>query len=292
VLRDGQYIGSLEKTEISAERLVEMMVGRPLHDLYEHKHQTTPSSVVLEVTNLSDGKKVKDVNFQLHAGEIVGLAGLVGAGRTEIARLIFGADPKASGEIKLEGRPITISTPDDAIEAGIAYVPEDRKDLGLFLEMSSHENIVMNVLGRESNVGVLNSNALSKITTDAINDLGIRLASPNIRAMDLSGGNQQKLLLARWLAIHPKVLILDEPTRGVDIGAKSEIYRIMGDLATNGVAILMISSELPEVVAMSDRVLVMRAGRLVGEVGGSTGEKISQENIMAYATGAKEVEIL
>lgn len=292
VLRDGQYIGSLEKTEISAERLVEMMVGRPLHDLYEHKHKITPGSVVLEVTNLSDENKVKSVNFQLRAGEIVGLAGLVGAGRTEIARLIFGADPKTSGEIKLEGRPITISTPDDAIEAGIAYVPEDRKDLGLFLEMSSHENIVMNVLGRESNVGVLNSKALSLITTDAINDLGIRLASPNIRAMDLSGGNQQKLLLARWLAIHPKVLILDEPTRGVDIGAKSEIYRIMGDLAANGVAILMISSELPEVVAMSDRVLVMRAGRLVGEVGGSTGEKISQENIMAYATGAKEVEIL
>ncbi|MBW4678568.1 MAG: sugar ABC transporter ATP-binding protein [Microcoleus vaginatus WJT46-NPBG5] len=315
VIRDGGYIGSLEKHEISAVRLVEMMVGRSLQDLYEHKRQTNPGPVVLEVRNLSDGRKVKPANFQLHAGEIVGLAGLVGAGRTELARLIFGADKKASGEIKLEGRslniseptnaiesgiayvpedikekrPLNISSPDDAIKAGIAYVPEDRKNLGLFLDMSSGENITLNVLGREANAGIINSKSLFKIVANAINDLGIRLASPSIRAMDLSGGNQQKLLLARWLAINPKVLLLDEPTRGVDIGAKSEIYRIISDLAAKGVAILMISSELPEIVGMSDRVLIMRAGSLVGEVGGSTGEKITQENIMAYATGAREV---
>jgi ribose transport system ATP-binding protein len=289
VIRDGGYIGSLERSEISAARLVEMMVGRPLQDLYEHKRQTTPGPVVLEVTNLSDRHKVKSASFQLHAGEIVGLAGLVGAGRTEIARLIFGADRKASGEIKLEGRSLNISTPDDAIKAGIAYVPEDRKDLGLFLEISSGENITMNVLGREAKAGIINSKSLFRIVADAVNNLGIRLASPSIRAMDLSGGNQQKLLLARWLAINPKVLLLDEPTRGVDIGAKSEIYRIISELAANGVAILMISSELPEIVGMSDRVLVMRAGSLVGEVGGSTGEAITQENIMAYATGAREV---
>ena len=289
VIRDGGYIGSLEKSEISAARLVEMMVGRPLQDLYEHKRQTTPGPVVLEVTNLSDGRKVKSASFQLHAGEIVGLAGLVGAGRTEIARLIFGADRKASGEIKLEGCSLNISTPDDAIKAGIAYVPEDRKHLGLFLEISSGENITMNVLGREAKAGIINSKSLFRIVADAVNNLGIRLASPSIRAMDLSGGNQQKLLLARWLAINPKVLLLDEPTRGVDIGAKSEIYRIISELAANGVAILMISSELPEIVGMSDRVLVMRAGSLVGEVGGSTGEAITQENIMAYATGAREV---
>lgn len=315
VIRDGGYIGSLEKREISAERLVEMMVGRSLQDLYEHKRQITPGPVVLEVTNLSDGRKVKPTTFQLHAGEIVGLAGLVGAGRTELARLIFGADKKTSGEIKLEGRslniseptnaiqsgiayvpedikekrPLNISSPEDAIEAGIAYVPEDRKNLGLFLEMSSGENITLNVLDREAKAGIINSKSLLKIVADAINDLSIRLANPGIRALDLSGGNQQKLLLARWLAIHPKVLLLDEPTRGVDIGAKSEIYRIISDLAAKGVAILMISSELPEIVGMSDRVLIMRAGSLVGEVGGSTGEKITQENIMAYATGAREV---
>ncbi|MBD1887327.1 sugar ABC transporter ATP-binding protein [Microcoleus vaginatus] len=290
VIRDGGYIGSLEKHEISAERLVEMMVGRSLQDLYENKHQITPGAVVLEVTNLSDGhKKVKSASFQLHAGEILGLAGLVGAGRTELARLIFGADRKTSGEVKLENRPLNVSTPNEAMAAGIAYVPEDRKALGLFLEASSGENITMNVLDREAKAGIINSNFLLKIVNEAINNLQIRLASPSIRAMDLSGGNQQKLLLARWLAINPKVLLLDEPTRGVDIGAKSEIYRIISDLAAKGVAILMISSELPEIVGMSDRVLVMRAGSLVGEVGGSTGEKITQENIMAYATGAKEV---
>src|SRR6478672_7202511 len=316
VIRDGGYIGSLEKHEISADRLVEMMVGRSLQDLYEHKRQTTLGSVVLEVTNLSDGRKVKPATFQLHAGEIVGLAGLVGAGRTELARLIFGADRKTSGEIKLAGRNLNISepthaiesgiayvpedikerpslnilNPDDAIEAGIAYVPEDRKNLGLFLDMSSGENITLNILDRETKAGIINSKNLARVVTDAIKDLGIRLASPSIRAMDLSGGNQQKLLLARWLAINPKVLLLDEPTRGVDIGAKSEIYRIISELAAKGVAILMISSELPEIVGMSDRVLVMRAGSLVGEVGGSTGEAITQENIMAYATGATEVK--
>ncbi|MCL1468262.1 sugar ABC transporter ATP-binding protein [Argonema galeatum] len=278
-IRDGGYIGSLEKSEISAARLVEMMVGRSLQDLYEHKRQTTPGPVVLEVTNLSDGRKVKPASFRLHAGEIVGLAGLVGAGRTELARLIFGADRRTSGEIKLEGRPLNISepsnaiesgiayvpediknkrplnilTPDDAIEAGIAYVPEDRKNLGLFLDMTSGENITLNVLDRETKAGIINSKNLAKVVTDAIKDLGIRLASPSIRAMDLSGGNQQKLLLARWLAINPKVLLLDEPTRGVDIGAKSEIYRIISDLAAKGVAILMISSELPEIVGMSGR---------------------------------------
>jgi ribose transport system ATP-binding protein len=224
----------------------------------------------------------------LYAGEILGLSGLVGAGRTELARLIFGADPKTGGEIRLEGRRLNISSPNEAIAAGIAYVPEDRKDSGLFLEMSSRKNITMNVLGNEATAGVMNGNRLRQIAAAAIEQLGIRLASPSIRAMDLSGGNQQKLLIARWLAIKPKVLLLDEPTRGVDIGAKSEIYRIISDLAAQGVAILMISSELPEIVGMSDRVLVMREGHLMGEVGGATGEAITQENIMAYATGVKQ----
>jgi ribose transport system ATP-binding protein len=189
----------------------------------------------------------------------------------------------------LNGKRLHISSPKDAIANGIAYVPEDRKDQGLFLEMTSRQNITMNVLGKQSKAGVMNFGVLKQIATDAINNLGIRVASPATRAIDLSGGNQQKLLVARWLAINPKVLLLDEPTRGVDIGAKSEIYRIISDLAAQGVAILMISSELPEIVGMSDRVLVMREGHLVGEVGGTTGTEITQENIMAYATGAKEV---
>jgi ribose transport system ATP-binding protein len=301
VLRDGEYVGTLEKSEISSERLVQMMVGRALGDFYEHKSHLSsrtpadaiappsPPAPVLEVRGLTDGRKVQPTSFELYAGEIVGLAGLVGAGRTELARLIFGADPATAGEVLLNGKRLHISSPKDAIANGIAYVPEDRKDQGLFLEMTSRQNITMNVLGKQSKAGVMNFGVLKQIATDAINNLGIRVASPATRAIDLSGGNQQKLLVARWLAINPKVLLLDEPTRGVDIGAKSEIYRIISDLAAQGVAILMISSELPEIVGMSDRVLVMREGHLVGEVGGTTGTEITQENIMAYATGAKEV---
>ncbi|NJP09677.1 MAG: sugar ABC transporter ATP-binding protein [Leptolyngbyaceae cyanobacterium RU_5_1] len=292
VLRDGQYIGSLNRDEISAERLVQMMVGRPMQDFYEHQRQTNPGAVVLEVSNISDGRKVQPTNLTLHAGEIVGLAGLVGAGRTELSRLIFGADPKVSGEVVLNGKTLEIHSPGDAIAAGIGYVPEDRKDQGLFLEMTSGKNIILNMLKQDSRAGVINWSSVSKIARDAVEDFSIRLANLEIRAMDLSGGNQQKLLLARWLAIKPRVLLLDEPTRGVDIGAKSEIYRIVSDLAQQGVAILMVSSELPEVVGLSDRVLVMREGQLVGELGGSTGTDITQENIMAYATGASEVAAL
>jgi ribose transport system ATP-binding protein len=289
VLRDGQYIGSLDRSELSPDRLVQMMVGRPMQDFYENQHQLTIGDVVLEVRNLTDGRKVQPTNLALRAGEIVGLAGLVGAGRTELSRLIFGADPKTGGEVFLNGKKLEIHSPGDAIAAGIGYVPEDRKDQGLFLEMSSGKNIVLNMLKQDAKAGVINWRSLGKIADEAVQDFKIRLANLEIRAMDLSGGNQQKLLLARWLAIKPRVLLLDEPTRGVDIGAKSEIYRIISDLAKQGVAILMVSSELPEVVGLSDRVLVMREGQLVGELGGSTNRQVTQENIMAYATGASEV---
>lgn len=288
VLRDGQYIGSLTRDEISPERLVQMMVGRPMQDFYEHERHPNVGAIVLEVRNLGGGK-VKPTNLELRAGEIVGLAGLVGAGRTELSRLIFGADPKSSGEVFLNGKKLEIRSPIDAIKAGIGYVPEDRKDQGLFLEMTSGKNIVLNMLKQDAKAGVINWRSIGKIANDAVENFNIRLANLEVRAMDLSGGNQQKLLLARWLAIKPRVLLLDEPTRGVDIGAKSEIYRIISDLAQQGVAILMVSSELPEIVGLSDRVLVMREGQLVGELGGQTRTAITQENIMAYATGASEV---
>jgi ribose transport system ATP-binding protein len=288
VLRDGQYIGSLTRAEISPQRLVQMMVGRSMQNFYEHQ-RSQKGAVVLEVKNISDGRKVRPVSFQLHAGEILGLAGLVGAGRTEVSRLIFGADPKASGEVWLNGKKLKINSPGDAIAAGIGYVPEDRKDQGLFLEMSSRKNIGLNRLKRDAKAGLVNWGAVNRVATQAVEDFNIRLANLEIRAVDLSGGNQQKLLLARWLAIKPTVLLLDEPTRGVDIGAKSEIYRIISDLAAQGVAILMVSSELPEVIGMSDRVLVMREGELVGELDDSHDKEITQENIMHYATGATEV---
>ncbi len=289
VLRDGQYVGSLTRDEISAQRLVQMMVGRSMQDFYEHQRQTNLGAVVLEVKNISNGRKITPASFQIRAGEILGLAGLVGAGRTEISRLIFGADHKASGEVFLNGMKVNVNTPSDAIAASIGYVPEDRKDQGLFLEMSSRKNIAINTLKQDAKAGIVNWVSVNRLATDAVENFNIRLANLEIRAMDLSGGNQQKLLLARWLAIKPRVLMLDEPTRGVDIGAKSEIYRIISELAAQGVAILMVSSELPEIVGMSDRVLVMREGQLVGELDGSLGKEITQEKIMHYATGASEV---
>ncbi|MCU0533073.1 MAG: sugar ABC transporter ATP-binding protein [Hydrococcus sp. Prado102] len=289
VLRDGQYIGSLTREEITPQRLVQMMVGRSMQNFYEHQRRRNLGEVVLEVRNISDGRKVQPVSFQLHAGEILGLAGLVGAGRTEVSRLIFGADPKVSGEVWLNGKKLRINSPSDAIAAGIGYVPEDRKDQGLFLEMSSRKNIGLNRLKQDARAGLVNWGSVNRLATQAVENFNIRLANLEIRAVDLSGGNQQKLLLARWLAIKPTVLMLDEPTRGVDIGAKSEIYRIISDLAAQGVAILMVSSELPEVIGMSDRVLVMREGVLVGELDDSPGKEITQEKIMNYATGATEV---
>ncbi|MCC5645152.1 sugar ABC transporter ATP-binding protein [Nostoc sp. CHAB 5824] len=289
VLRDGQYIGSLTRDEISAQRLVQMMVGRSMQDFYEHQRQTNHGPVVLEVKNISDGRKITPASFQIRAGEILGLAGLVGAGRTEVSRLIFGADRKASGEVLLNGMKLNINNPSDAIAAGIGYVPEDRKDQGLFLEMSSRKNIAINTLKQDAKAGIVNWSSVNRLSADAVENFNIRLANLEIRALDLSGGNQQKLLLARWLAIKPRILMLDEPTRGVDIGAKSEIYRIISELAAQGVAILMVSSELPEIVGMSDRVLVMREGQLVGELDGSLGKEITQEKIMHYATGASEV---
>ncbi len=287
VLRDGGYVGTLERSELSAERLIQMMVGRPLGEFYRHARHTAGAEV-LEVKNVSDARgKVRGVSLTLRAGEIVGLAGLVGAGRTELARLIFGADRLVGGSVLIEGKELRARSPLGAIRAGIGYVPEDRKQLGLFLEMSASENITMNVLDRESvGASVLRPKRLRQLTLQAIKDFAVRVASPAAKALGLSGGNQQKLLVARWVEIGPKVLLLDEPTRGVDIGAKSEIYRLVGELAAKGLAVLFISSELPEVIGVSDRVLVMREGHLTGELRGGEGrDAITQENIMALATG-------
>jgi ribose transport system ATP-binding protein len=283
VLRDGEYVGELMRSEFSADKVIEMMVGRRLEDFYEHaKHLA--GRVVLEVKNMSDGNRVKNVNFQLRQGEVLGLAGLVGAGRTELARLIFGADKRKSGEVHLDGKKLRINKPQDAIRAGIGYVPEDRKLQGVFLQMSSGENITMNILERCSTGGVLNFKKLTDRANAEVRAMRVRTASLKQRAGGLSGGNQQKLLLARWLEINPRVLILDEPTRGVDVGAKAEIYALIQQLLEKGMAVLFISSELPEIVGVCDRVLVMREGEITGEVGGETGIEITQQNIMKFAT--------
>jgi ribose transport system ATP-binding protein len=291
VLRDGSYVGTLVGDQISAERLVQMMVGRDLSSFYKKDHDAHQSRgpVMFAVRNMGDGVRVHDCSFDLHEGEVLGIAGLVGAGRTELARLIYGADPRTSGEVFLQGKPLSINEPEDSIQSGVVYLTEDRKHLGLFLDLTVRDNVNVNVLSRDSRAGgVLNMKAAKQRAAAAIRALGIRVAGDVVPVGSLSGGNQQKVLLSRLLETKPKVLILDEPTRGVDIGAKSEIYRLIDSLARNGVGVIVISSELPEVVGICDRVLVMREGRLDGEVGGAGHPPMTQENIIAIATGVRE----
>jgi ribose transport system ATP-binding protein len=287
VLRDGTYVGTLPREEIRPESIVRMMVGRDLSSFYKKEHGGgSTGRAVLEVSGISDGKRVKSGSFVVHAGEVLGLAGLVGAGRTELARLIYGSERHTAGTIKLNGQEVSFRNPAEAIDAGVVYLTEDRKAQGLFLDMSVGENINLNVIQRDAKLGGWLDRARARQRSlAAIKALTIRVPGPDMPIGALSGGNQQKGLFSRLLETHPKVLILDEPTRGVDVGAKSEIYRIIDDLAKSGAAVLVISSELPEVVGIADRVVVMREGETVGEVGGSTGVKINEENIMALATG-------
>ncbi|MGB8464140.1 MAG: sugar ABC transporter ATP-binding protein, partial [Terrimicrobiaceae bacterium] len=285
VFRDGEYVGELTRAEFSSERVIEMMVGRKLEDLYPEK-TSAPGEVVLRVSNMSDKELVKNASFEIRSGEVLGLSGLVGAGRTELARMIFGADPKVSGEVYLNGKLVNIKHPIDAVYNGIGYVPEDRKNAGVFLQMSCRDNIAMNIFNRSATAGVINFNDVNERSKVQAKALRLRAASLWVRAGGLSGGNQQKLLLARWLEINPKVLILDEPTRGVDIGAKAEIYSVIQQLASKGMAVLFISSELPEIIGVCKRVIVMREGVMMGEVGGETGIEVTQQNIMKFATGS------
>ncbi|CAM6263381.1 ABC-type sugar transport system, ATPase component [Klebsiella quasipneumoniae subsp. similipneumoniae] len=285
VLRDGQYVGSLVRDKLNAPELVRMMVGRPLSDLFNKERDIPRGQPRLRVEDLTDGGKVKPSSLVVHAGEIVGLAGLVGAGRSELAQLIFGVRKATGGVIEIDGEPVVIHSPREAIDHGIGFLTENRKEQGLFLELAAQENITMATLERDATWGMLNRRKAQTISDDAIQLLNIRVPHAQVRAGGLSGGNQQKLLISRWVAIGPRILILDEPTRGVDVGAKSEIYRIMNDMARQGVAILMISSELPEVVGMSDRVYVMREGTIAGEL--QSGD-ISQEQIMTLATGVND----
>ncbi|MET0743551.1 MAG: sugar ABC transporter ATP-binding protein [Microvirga sp.] len=291
VLRDGSYVGTLDRADLSAERLVRMMVGRDLSSFYKKEHDAHGSRgpVILSVRDMSDGRRVHACSFDLHDGEVLGIAGLVGAGRTELARLIYGADPRVSGEVVLAGKTLAIQRPQDAIDSGLVYLTEDRKHLGLFLDLTVRENVNLSVLGRDARMGgVMNLRAARDRAVAAIKALAIRVASEKVQVGTLSGGNQQKVLLSRLLETKPRVLILDEPTRGVDIGAKSEIYRLIDELARRGVGVIVISSELPEIVGTCDRVLVMREGRLAGEVGGPGRPPITQENIVAIATGVSE----
>lgn len=286
VLRDGCHVADLARDEINEQRIVQMMVGRTLTDFYQHRGQREPGRVVLELQAVS-GPHNPPSSLKVHAGEVLGLAGLVGAGRSELARLVVGADARTGGAILVDGKPVDVRRPLDAIRLGLGYVPEDRKGQGLFLQLSALANVAINVLPRHAVAGVLNHDALDRLTRQAIARLNVKISGPQGIVGALSGGNQQKLLLARWLEIQPRVLILDEPTRGVDVGAKSEIYKIIGELSDAGVAVIVISSELPEIVGVCDRVLVMREGAIAGEL---LGDRITQENIIHLAVNAPEPE--
>ena len=287
VLRDGKLVGTLGKDEVKAAAIVRMMVGRELSSFYTKKHGAPAGDqpIVLQVEGISDGRLIKDCSFTVRAGEVVGLSGLVGSGRTELARLIYGADPKTGGRVLVDGKECRIGSPQEAVDSGIVYLTEDRKALGLFLDMTIRENIGIGVIQEDALPGgLLNLPAARARAAKAIEALGIRTLSAGVMAGSLSGGNQQKVLLARLLETKPRVLLLDEPTRGIDVGAKSQIYQIIDDLARAGAAILVISSELPELVGISDRALVMRDGRIVGEIKGGPDDPITQESIMALAT--------
>ena len=281
VLRDGKLVGALPIGAASVERIIGMMVGRTLDQMYQ-KEAARIGEVVLRVENLSRRGVVEGVSFELRRGEILGFAGLVGAGRTETARLIFGADQPDTGAIWVDGQQVRIHTPQDAIQAGISLVPEDRANQGLVLVLSVLKNTVLPNLERMSRAGWLDQAQMAREAQDYVNRLNIRTPSLQQKAMFLSGGNQQKVVLAKWLMSNPKVLILDEPTRGIDVGAKSEIYALMSQLARAGMGIIMISSEMPEILAMSDRILVMCEGRMTGIL---NRDEATQERIMALATG-------
>jgi ABC-type sugar transport system ATPase subunit len=279
VLRDSKFIGTRPAAELDHAKVIQMMVGRDVEEVTTSGRE--PGKVVLEVKNLTHIGVLQNISFNIRAGEIVTLAGLVGAGRSEVANCIFGIDPYEEGEVRLNGKVVAPNDPTAAIQAGIGLLPEDRRRQALVAQLSVGTNTTLAVLDLIAPRWMILKDLESKIIREAQSSLAIKMASPAVKISTLSGGNQQKVVLARWLARKPSLLILDEPTKGVDIGAKAEISEIIVRLVAQGTAILLISSELPEVLGLSDRVLVMRSGRIVGEI--SRGS-LSQELIMRYAT--------
>jgi ABC-type sugar transport system ATPase subunit len=287
VLRDGRLVGTEPIAALDERRIVSMMVGRSIEQLFP-KVPATLGDVVLDVRNVSHGTIVRDVSFQLRAGEILGIAGLVGSGRTELALTLFGLTPATSGEIRLGGERVEVRGPDQARELGIAYFPEDRGLQGLVKPQTIAQNIAHTMLERLTHHFVVDRKEETSLARRFIEALGIRARGPQQVVGQLSGGNQQKVVLAKWLAIEPRILIMDEPTRGIDVGAKSEIHALMSRLAGQGLAILMISSELPEVLGMSDRVLVMNGGRIVAtfDRAEATPEAVGHAMTLTHERGA------
>jgi ribose transport system ATP-binding protein len=283
IMRDGKWVATEEVKDLTREDIIRLMVGRELKDAIP-KVAAEQGQVALAVKNLNRTGVLHDISFEVKQGEILGIAGLVGAGRTETARVIFGADPIDSGSIEVFGKRVNIRSPQDAIKHGIGLVTEDRKQQGLVLGMAVRENTTLANLGALANLGFINGRQERQVAEKYRADLGVKTPHIEQAVQNLSGGNQQKVVLAKWLYTGSKILIFDEPTRGIDVGAKSEIYKLMNALAAQGVAIIMISSELPEVLGMSDRILVMHEGRITGELSRADA---TQEKIMHLATGGE-----
>ena len=281
VIRDGQHIATRPVSELTQAEIIRLMVGRSLDQLFP-KEQAELGDVVFRAEGLSRGGLFSDVSFELRRGEIVGLAGFVGAGRTEVARAIFGVDPLDAGKLWIEGRSFKPRSPRAALRRGLAYLPEDRIHQGLIQPMSISQNATIAVLPELTPIGILNPRREAALTRRFMEQLRIRATSPSQVVRSLSGGNQQKVVLSKWLAAEPRIVILDEPTHGVDVGTKADVHRTISHLATQGLTILLISSELPEILGMSDRVLVMREGRLVAEIPRADA---TQERVISAAAG-------
>ncbi|WP_435924362.1 sugar ABC transporter ATP-binding protein [Paenibacillus sp. DYY-L-2] len=283
VMRDGRTVDTKDIPETSFDEVVKKMVGRELTERYPARNPS-PGKVVLEVKHASRKGLFQDISFQVRSGEIVGFSGLMGSGRTEIMRALFGLDRLDSGEVSVFGKPAVIRKPADAVKLGIGFITEDRKDEGLVLDFSVRENMVLPSLKSFTSKGLISAQSEKSFVESLIKRLHIKTHSSETAAGNLSGGNQQKVVIAKWVGIGPKLLILDEPTRGVDVGAKREIYQLMNELTGHGVAIIMVSSELPEVLGMSDRIVVVHEGRITGEL---SKEEATQEKIMTLATGGQ-----
>ncbi|NSW76348.1 MAG: sugar ABC transporter ATP-binding protein [Candidatus Atribacteria bacterium] len=282
VMRDGHYIGTLNIQEVTIDRIISMMVGRNIYETSSKGRIDADAEIVLEVKNLSRGREMKNVGFRLRKGEILGLAGLVGSGRTEVARAIFGADPVDSGEIYVKGQKAHIKSPSDAIRHGIAYLSEDRRRYGLMLGLSVEDNVILPSMKDFLNFNCFINRKKSKEKCEEyVGKLRIKTPTLAQKVKNLSGGNQQKVIVAKWLMKNCDILIFDEPTRGIDVGAKSEIYKLLNELAEEGKSIIMISSELPEILRMSHRILVMCEGRITGEI---NAQEATEELVMKYAT--------
>lgn len=281
VMRDGVTVSTKPTKDTDNDEIVKQMVGRDIENYYPDMN-IERGNVILEVEQLSRQNIFKDVSFKLHEGEILAFSGLMGAGRTEIMRAIFGADTSSSGQIKVNGNKMKIKSPYDAIKAGIGFVTENRKDEGLILDFSIRDNISLTALNEFSKGGWINYKEEGEFVNLLVKRLNVKMTDVDQPVLSLSGGNQQKVVLAKWIGVGLNVLILDEPTRGVDVGAKREIYELMKELAERGVGIIVVSSDLPEVIGISDRVLVVHEGSITGEL---SKEEMSEENIMTYATG-------